>query len=94
MDKIQFSNNWQIDSSIYEFLKNNQSAKIHKVKKRQVKKIRYTQEIEALRVYENNLIAAHKQGLATLNDIAKVTAEIRIKVKEYLATKKKNGGLN
>ena len=88
MQKIEFSNNWKIDASVYAFLKKNESSKVHNVKKRQVKKIKYTQEIEALRVYENNLLAAYKQGLATLDDLAKVTAEIRIKVHEWRANKK------
>ena len=90
MEKLQFSNNWRIDSSVFKFLEESK-AKSHTVKKRPVKKIRYTQEIEALRVYENNLLSAYKQGLATLDDLAKVTAEIRIKVHEWRANNKKRG---
>ena len=79
MEKIQFSNNWQIDSSVFDYLKKCNEAK------KPVLTVSDLEEIEGLKQFRANLQIAQKNGMDTKKQIHEVNTKIH---------QIKTGGLN
>ena len=79
MVKIQFSNNWKIDSSVYDYLKKSENSE------KPVLSVSDLEEIEKLRAYRANLVIAQKNGMDTKKQIHEVNQKIH---------KIRKGGLN